>query len=287
MTLELKATHFLSPGYPLAIINVPGQPNYPLHGHDFTELVVVRHGTALHEVGGHAFPLRRGDVLVIPLGQPHGYNEVRELGLTNIMFRAAELPLPHALFDRLPGYHALFNAEPLWRRQGHFHDHLHLEENRLILLLGLVDQLTQELRAAAPVREIMGTALLTQILVQLARWYQPHSAPQTRPPHLQGQLHAYLVAHLDQPLTLEYLAKQLHISPRTLQRHCRQLLGRTPLQYLTELRIAKACQLLQETDLPVATVGQKVGLPEANYFARTFRQYRGVSPREYRHRLPG
>ena len=54
------------------------------------------------------------------------------------------------------------------------------------------------------------------------------------------------------------------------------------LQYVTEYRIGKACELLRQTKLPVTEVGIQCGFASSSYFGKVFREKIGCSPREYR-----
>ncbi|MBQ8505868.1 MAG: AraC family transcriptional regulator [Clostridia bacterium] len=56
----------------------------------------------------------------------------------------------------------------------------------------------------------------------------------------------------------------------------------TPIQYLRQYRIQRAAELLRLTDMKIADVGAHCGFQEMSYFARTFRELRGCTPREYR-----
>ena len=59
-------------------------------------------------------------------------------------------------------------------------------------------------------------------------------------------------------------------------------LGTTLITYITHVRLAHACELLRETDLPVGEIAARVGLPDHTYFDRRFRQHFRTSPRAMR-----
>ena len=52
--------------------------------------------------------------------------------------------------------------------------------------------------------------------------------------------------------------------------------------YLNEIRTAKACELLENTDLSIAQISEKVGYPNVSYFCQSFREYYGMTPQKYR-----
>lgn len=68
-----------------------------------------------------------------------------------------------------------------------------------------------------------------------------------------------------------------------LRRRFRQDMGMTPVAYLNHLRLEYACRCARENrdDMPVANLALMSGYYDAHYFARLFKKYTGVSPREY------
>lgn len=93
-------------------------------------------------------------------------------------------------------------------------------------------------------------------------------------------------AHLDQPLTVDELARRAAMSPRTFYRRLRAATGTTPLRWLLEQRLGRARTLLESTDLPVEKVGELSGLGTANNLRHHFLKQVGVSPSDYRRAFP-
>ena len=60
--------------------------------------------------------------------------------------------------------------------------------------------------------------------------------------------------------------------------------GISPQEYLLDYRIRKACELLQNTDLPIAHIARSVGYEDSLYFSRLFKQHMKSSPSSYRHK---
>ncbi|WP_405744966.1 helix-turn-helix domain-containing protein [Streptomyces sp. NBC_01525] len=86
------------------------------------------------------------------------------------------------------------------------------------------------------------------------------------------------------------MAARLRVSPRTLARRFTEEVGTSPGQWLLARRIAAACTLLEETDLPVEAVAARVGLSSATNLRRRFHDALGTTPaayrRAFRHRSP-
>lgn len=93
-------------------------------------------------------------------------------------------------------------------------------------------------------------------------------------------------AHLDQPLTVEDLARRAAMSPRTFYRRLQAATGTTPLQWLLNQRLGQARALLESTALPVEKIGELSGLGTANNLRHHFLKQVGVSPGDYRRAFP-
>ncbi len=97
-----------------------------------------------------------------------------------------------------------------------------------------------------------------------------------------GAARAWALAHLDQPVTLRELAACEAMSVRTFTRHFREETGLSPLRWLTQQRVARARELLEETDLPVDRVAVAAGFGTAVSLRQHLHAAIGVSPRAYR-----
>jgi len=83
-------------------------------------------------------------------------------------------------------------------------------------------------------------------------------------------------------IDLDRLARECHLSPSQFRRTFRKLLGRSPLQFILNVRLQAAGDLLTASSLSVTQIARQCGFNEPNYFTRQFRQHIGVSPSEYR-----
>jgi len=90
---------------------------------------------------------------------------------------------------------------------------------------------------------------------------------------------------LEEPLSADKLAGVGGISRRQLERLFRSYLGHTPTGYYLKLRLDRARQLLEQTDLSVLEVGLASGFASAPYFSRAYKAQFGCSPREHRRRV--
>lgn len=89
-------------------------------------------------------------------------------------------------------------------------------------------------------------------------------------------------ARLSEDISLDELAAEVQLSTFHFARMFKQSLGVPPRAYLTRLRLEKACELLETTDLPVTEIAPEVGYSSNQVLARVFIKHRHMSPTEYR-----
>ena len=89
-------------------------------------------------------------------------------------------------------------------------------------------------------------------------------------------------ARLSEDISLDELAAEVHLSPYHFARMFKQSLGVPPRVYLTQLRMEKACALLELTDLPITEIAFEVGYSSNQVLARVFLKHRRMSPSAYR-----
>lgn len=89
-------------------------------------------------------------------------------------------------------------------------------------------------------------------------------------------------ARLAEDISLDELAAEAQLSPFHFARMFKHSVGVPPRVYLTRLRLERACELLERTDLPVTEIAIEVGYSSNQVLARVFLKHRRMSPSEYR-----
>lgn len=83
-------------------------------------------------------------------------------------------------------------------------------------------------------------------------------------------------------LSLNRIAAHIGVSPSYFSSIFKQETGTTFVEYLTKVRIDKACELLRCTNSRTAEIGEQVGYSDPHYFSATFKKVMGQSPKDYR-----
>lgn len=100
-----------------------------------------------------------------------------------------------------------------------------------------------------------------------------------------SQLLAYIDRHYSEPLSLTDLSAHFHFNPSYLSSYFSQHLNKGFSDYLTDIRINKAKELLNNDDLSIADVGSMVGYQDHSYFCKVFKKKTKQSPSRFRKEL--
>ena len=119
------------------------------------------------------------------------------------------------------------------------------------------------------------------------RQYIARPVPTTEAESL-GPVLEWMLEHLEDPVTVDELARRATMSPRTFARRFVAETGTTPHQWVTDQRVLRARQLLEETDLPVEAVARDAGFGSAALLRHHFTRCTGITPTAFRtqHRQP-
>lgn len=141
-------------------------------------------------------------------------------------------------------------------------------------------KLTNSRRAAAE---------LGQIVVDFAREMSrlTRSAQAERQRGVVRRALAFIQGHFTRPLTLEDVAREVHVSTYYLSHLLSRETGRSFTEHLADMRLRRAKHLLATTDLSVGEVAGGAGFSDGNYFARVFKRETGLTPSEYRRQARG
>jgi AraC-like DNA-binding protein len=161
-------------------------------------------------------------------------------------------------------------------------DHAHT-----LALHSAMQALTSEMAEQAPGSEVVATRLAEVLFIQALRAHIA-SEPERNKGWLRAifdpQMGAALSAFHDSvntPWTVESLAEAAGMSRSAFAARFKELLGQTPLGYVTDWRMQKAMQLLQQRDKKFIDVARLVGYESDAAFSKAFKRVVGANPGEY------
>ena len=97
------------------------------------------------------------------------------------------------------------------------------------------------------------------------------------------RVHDLMHTNLESGLSLQQMADEVSLSPFHFSRMFKTSMGVSPNQYLLQLRLDKAKQLLlQSSSTKISTIAQQTGFTDQAYLTRQFRQRFGITPARFR-----
>lgn len=277
--LYLKNEDFLrKKQFPLVLLRRDPQPEFPLHTHESSELVIVTRGTGKHILSGSERDISAGDVFLIHGKTRHAYSDLHDLALYNIMFDLKEFN--HPLFA-LQGKSLLPALFLLKVPDGG----LHLAGDAFETTFALVKKIEEEQILSSEDSPAMIAALFIQLILHLGRCAKSAGITQQNTQFSRiDELIEEITEHSARKWSRAEMSKLAGMSLSTLTRHFRERTGVAPLDYLIRIRLKKAAVLLQNPELGLAEIADMTGFSDSNYFCRLFRKNFGVSPGKYRSR---
>jgi AraC-like DNA-binding protein len=240
--------------------------------------------------------LLAGDVIVFPQGDAHVMSSGRDVRRGPNVHTAASARFPETLVlgdggrfgaaivcgflgcDRLP-FNPLLAALP---RQ------MHMRGISTGWLGSVTSLLTDESHDARAGAELVVTRLAELMFIQVLRRYLDElPAGQTGwlaglRDEVVGRVLALLHARPSHEWTLAELAAEAATSRSSLAKRFMELVGQTPMQYLTQWRMQVAANLLTQSGTKVASIGSEVGYDSEAAFSRAFKKATGLAPGAWR-----
>lgn len=241
----------------VSVIDSAFRSHVPNGRHDYYLMLLIR-GSLNAMSGEKEFMLSEGDLIIYPPDVAYGYRKDSEERMIYLWAHFTGSEAEKALLARSlqPGCVC------------------HVRDTEL---LEADFEAIQRLFITRPAFFLEEAALQMELLLTHAARLLSASREEDPLDRIQASLN-HLNRHYAEPLRLETLASMEYLSPSRYSALFRRMTGRSPQQYLIELRLKNARELLLSTNLSVAEVARSVGYDDALYFSRLFRRHFGFSP---------
>ena len=138
----------------------------------------------------------------------------------------------------------------------------------------------EELTSIATIHEQSYLSLWLEQVLPLS--IQKDAEPKASKRHILALVETYLHEHYAENLSLAKVSRTLYVSSFYISHLFHRELNTTFLKYLTAIRMAKARQLLLETDAPITSIARQVGYTTPKNFRCVFKRAIGMTPTEFR-----
>lgn len=253
--------------------------HFPIHSHDYVEIVYMCSGHTDHIINGKEVRLSEGELLmlcqnakqeILPASKddiavnfivlPEFFDSVLEmLGEEDTPLRSFVIGCLKSSGD--PGY-------------------LHFKVADLLPIQNLIENLIWTLLYESPSKRNINQITMGLLFLQLI-----NHADRLEPGDLDENLTVKVLRYIEENYrnaSLLELAKKLHYDISALSREIKAKTGRNYSELLIEKRMSQACFLLKNTDMSVEEISISVGYENKSFFHRQFKEKYGLSPRKYR-----
>ncbi len=151
-----------------------------------------------------------------------------------------------------------------------------------------VEAMVKEKNSATPFSDMAIKGLAYTLTAYLMRNYAAHEMTEKDTLHQRTKLKRaetilyYIQNHYHEKITSKTLSDLCYMNESHFCRFFKKNFGKAPLSYINEYRIEKACDLLLSTTKSITEIALSTGFEDINYFSRTFKKLKGVSPNQFR-----
>ena len=271
---------------PVAVNHVRDQQTLgAIHDHDFYELTTVLDGSGRYEYQGAVYDLNPGDTFIIRPGTRHHYMEQHKLSLMNFVWYPEELPISPETLNLIPGYRAFFDLEPQSRSIFRFECHLVLMPEQSATMQLFFRRIEKELKERASGYFMTAGLIFTELLITVSRFYNDSKKRLDKNGNdLQKieEVLAYLDANYMHRISRSKAARIYGSSETTFSRSFKRIMTESFFDYLLNLRLRHAREMLCESDMSISKIAQSCGFCDSNYLCYRFRLKFGMPPHQFR-----
>ncbi len=243
-----------------AVVFATGAPAY--YSGTMSGIRIVRSGCGAVTNGGRVSLLRQGAVMLIDPAKKPSFRL-----LTPVSF------LDFYLNDEAAGL--LRNGTPVFSAE---HDLRILPEPAFRQVSDLADECLEiQLRK----RHGYALSVLEKFLTVERLLLEKGDLPGDMEPKIAETL-LFMEENYSRDITLRDLAELIGVSISYFRRSFQRILGTAPIDFLLDLRLKHAAELLSETGSSIAEIASETGFNDPNYFSRLFSRRKGKSPRQWR-----
>ena len=281
--IERRRMSALSSGESTAAISLRPHPRFrefPVHSHDYVELMYVCCGTVTHRIGEETVTLEADDLLLLGKDTRHSILPAGEGYVGMNLIVSADLFESLLRSMRSSSRLSAGILEDVLRRDGlpfavfHGRESLGLRN----LMESMISSALWE-KNAGPYLLQQSMALLLGYLAAMSRDSEGERG--TEEDLMKKRILDYIRTSYS-TATLTEAARMLGLSAPYLSRLCHLRFGESFKELLMRERFSAACDLLSSTEMPVGDIINRVGYENSSYFHKEFKRRLGMTPKEYR-----
>lgn len=260
------------------------------HGHESLQINYVLHGSLQHLINQSAYDLVKGDIFIIPPYVPHrlAFRENCGCEVIELEFLPEFIFGEHATMENIETIFDFAYIEPFLVSECEVKPRLNLTGKAQTDVETMFEDLLREYHERKPSFLLAMKATVLSLLVYVGRQFQEDiddvESRQLFDRHRAAITSAinYINEHFTDDVSIEKAARVAMLSQSYFSYLFKSMTNKTFVEYLNELRIQEAMRLLKNTNKRVVDICFESGFKNVNHFNRTFKNYAGISPMQYR-----
>lgn len=281
-SFRINGDNFFAGGEKICIEKHLRFADFPLHSHDYIEMVYVYSGAITHVVDHEELTIKQGQILILNQYTSHSIKECGEEDIAiNLLIHPSyfqNIKIPRHTKSKIDTF--LFSS--IFRPKGESH-YLYIESDNMLDVNNIMENIANEYYSLDTVRQEMMALYINLLLLIFIKNDKNVHIPELS--YHQSELAIRVFEYIrDQYKTarLKELAQQLDMSSEHLSRQIKQQFNKTFTELLTEMRLLHAEQLLLSTQMTIQDIAESVGFSNITYFYQKFNKKHGVTPIVYR-----
>jgi AraC-like DNA-binding protein len=249
--------------------------NQGLHYHDFYEIQIYFSNAGFLTIGDKKHSTHSGDVAFINIFEPHHFSPSSENNYERFSISVDPSFLLSVCSDKS-------NLLGLFIPANKHFPVFHLEHDRLKVVSDVINEYEQTKFRYG--QDLLERALLYKILAYLYNYFFDGchiNFKESQHTDLITRLIKFISAHLNEDLSLERLAEEVHFSTFHICRIFKKYTDNTITNYIISKRIERAKFLLGE-NTPIVKISEETGFNNYAYFFKAFKKITGYGPMDYR-----
>ncbi len=248
------------------------------HVHNACEIIFVEEGGGVYHINGEPYMIEERSVLIIGGTDPHSRIFTKtpciRYGLTILPSFLHMLPIINSYMNVFRTQSPK-DAEKL----------VNIDEDIFQRLIQLVLLLHEETQDNGDGRGDMVYALLLEMTIILKRLLFLEKQEVSGTYKMMSDIKNYIDLHYAEELSLKELSSSFYLQPNTISKNFGKIFGKNVNNYINSVRVANAVRFLEEEEISITELADRVGYSSVNTFLRQFREKMGVSPLQYKKRF--
>lgn len=158
---------------------------------------------------------------------------------------------------------------------------IHIPQENIPEVEGIMRKIQQEFEQEDPYRDTLARLYILELLTLLCRLKCEQTAQLTESERMIDEITEYIKGQYHSELALSDLGRKFGLSASCLSRKFKAVTGMGISEYITNVRIHNAEQLLSLGKYSVTQVAQMCGYSDSNYFAAVFKKIKGITPLKF------